>query len=188
MFSKHCHVLGLSCSGFLSGRLVQSELSKLSCPVQYVLSWPVCPAPAGLSQLSCLSCPVPNALLQATLSTAFQIPLSCHGSTVISVLSMFTWLGWPVRQTYSGCHVLAVLSRLSFPSCPVPVTCLGCPVQLVLSQSPLSTGMIVQSWSSCLSCPVLVVMFWWSASVFSPGCIIPSVVSDFPVPVLLSWL
>jgi hypothetical protein len=58
-FSEHCHVLAVL-SRLPIGRLVQSDLSLLSCPsclVPDVLSKTSCPDSSVLSRLSCPSCP-----------------------------------------------------------------------------------------------------------------------------------
>jgi hypothetical protein len=108
----------LSCQGYLSSRLVQSDMPRLSCLsylVPDVLSCPSCPVPAVLSQLSCSSCPA-----QAILSTAVLKPLLFPSSPVLSALP-----GSPHQADLSDGLVQKVLSWLS---------CLSCPVRVVLSK------------------------------------------------------
>jgi hypothetical protein len=92
--------------GYLSGRLVHSYLSLLSCQS--------CPAPDVLSKISCSD--------QSVLCRP-----SCPGYPVLVVLSELSCL---------RCHVPDVLSQLAwlfYPSCPVLA---GCPVLDILSQPP----------------------------------------------------
>jgi hypothetical protein len=190
-----CPVLSVL-SVYLSGRLVQSDLSLLFFPV--FRSKISRPDPSVLSQL-----PYSRSPARVILTTALLTTLSCPGSPVISVLSILTCPGQPVHTVLSqlcrlSCPdrpVPAVLSRLSCPDCPVPavlspLSCPGCLVPAVLSgrscpRCPISTATVVPTRSSCRNRPVLAVMFWpfWLYTYT-----IPSVFSGFSVAALLSRL
>ncbi len=115
MLSEHCHVLAvlssLSCPGYLTGRLVQSDLFRLSCPrcpVQDALSWP-------LSRMSSRDFPVETVLSRLSLSR-----LPCLSGLVPDVLHNSTATVISSRLSYLGCSFLAVMLRpfcLSFPGC-----------------------------------------------------------------------
>jgi hypothetical protein len=53
---------------------------------------------------------------------------------------------------------------------------------------PLLTTVVVPSRLSCLSCPVLAVIFWPFCLCFLSWLHYPVGLSDFPVPAILSWL
>ncbi len=150
MFSKHRS--WLSGPGYISGRLVQSDLFRLSCSH---LSRLTCQddLPGWPPRMSCPECPVP----------AFLFKWSCprcpkYMPTVLSRLF------WP------GCSVLAVLSLLlfsasvSYPSCTIPSVFSGfsCPNSTYCPSFPVLT---VLSRLCCPFCPVhssldAAVMFW----------------------------
>jgi hypothetical protein len=108
----------LSCPGYLSGWLVQSDLSLLSCPSCLVPD--VCPRCTVLTSLPCPGCPVPAVLL-------FQLPcpghlVHCSPDTTcnfLAVLSSLSFPGWPFVPTCRDCHVPTVLYQLSCPGLPV---------------------------------------------------------------------
>jgi hypothetical protein len=163
--------------------LVLDVLSKMSYPDQSVLSG-----------LSCPGGPVPAVLL-------FQLPCPGHlvhcspDTTVISWQSCELCL---FRVHLSRLTDRADLSRLSCPNCLVPLSCPDYPVLDVLSRLPVlfvlsqmsSLKHDCSTQLSCLSCPVLAVIFWpfslcflsWLFyPVFSrlscPSCPIPAVQS-----------
>jgi hypothetical protein len=120
MFSKHAHVLAvlssLSCSGYLSDRLVQSDLSRLSCPsclVQDVLSRPSWHVLAVL---------VPVALPRQLWSTTLLTPVLCSGSPFQAHLSRLTsqavlsWLSCPSFER--GLHQTLIVRTISLSARP----------------------------------------------------------------------
>ncbi len=137
---------------FLSRMTCQADLSSLTClgcSVWVVLCHlPVsCPSVAILAFLSCPSCPVPAGLF-SNLDHSYPCPVvppSCH--VLVGTLC-------PVQAHLLSLTCQVNLSRLTCLSCLVPVSC------------PNSTVTVIPSWFSCLSCPILSIMFWPSCPLF----------------------
>ncbi len=185
-----------------TGRLVQPNLPRLSCPSCLVLSQisgPSCPAPAVLPRLSCLGCPASAVLQQLTCQVdlskltfpGFPAPLShllsCPRCPVLSVLS---WLSChdsrvPVVtfQLSSCCHFQAAL--FSFPAClshPNFLLWLSCPGCLIRCPFPA----FFPSWpflaASCHAPPILVPISFVLAVLSLLSC------SPYPILSVLVWM
>ncbi len=94
----------LSCSVYLSGWLVQSDLSWLSCPsclVRDILSEMSSPDLSVMSRLSCYHCPAPGHLVQCSPDATIMSWQSCHFCPFQAHLSRLTCQDCPVRTFLS---------------------------------------------------------------------------------------
>jgi hypothetical protein len=136
----------------------QVHLFRLTCWAELLrMSCPDCFVPIVHSRMSGSGC-----LVQVTLSQ--RSSLSCHSCSIPDFLS------------YSSSPVLAVMF---WPFCLFFLSWLYCPV--FLPDFPVT---ILLSRLSCLSCPVLVVLY---------GCLVPAILSNLsytscPVPAIPSRL
>jgi hypothetical protein len=178
------HMSWLSGPGYISGRLVQSDLFRLSCSNLSRLScqddqpgWPPrlscpeCPVPAFLFKWFCPRCPK---YMPTVLPRLFS-----PGCSVLAVLSL---LLFSASVSYPGCTIPSVFSGFSSPNSTVPafLSWLFCPDPGCAVPAVLSTVLLMPL--SCSGSPVLPVL----SRLTHPGRLVRLTCSDWPVLAVLS--
>jgi hypothetical protein len=164
---------------------VLNVLSWLSCPR---LTYPGFPVQVVLSQLSC-PCYYDLATLSSMSCPGWPVMPTCPDVPVVNVLSQMTCLGCVMvaatvvlslviisQKSCSCCHGRFILFFLSLLSC-----------RTVLSVCPSCLAPHTCPQPSCLSCPVLAVIFKPSYPIcavlavlsylYCPGCPVPDALS-----------